>query len=252
MIQVNNVFKEYPGGIKALDGVSFEIQKGDICGYIGANGAGKSTTIKILTGLLEFDKGEVTVAGINVKDNPVELKKLIGYVPESGNMFNSLTGREFLSFIGTVRNMDESKLSHRIESFAGIFEYKDLLDSPLSIFSKGNKQKVLITSALLHDPDVIFLDEPLNGLDANTIFTFRDMIKDLSGRGKTIFYCSHLLDVIEKISTRILLIDKGRIVLDKNTVELKDSKDYTNLENLFKSLEPESKRKKFSYEEIFG
>lgn len=252
MIQVNNVFKEYPGGTKALDGVSFNIQKGDICGYIGANGAGKSTTIKILTGMLEFDSGEVTVGGIDVIKNPVELKKIIGYVPESGNMFNSLTPREFLNFIGTVRNLEDDKLKHRVEGFASVFEFAGLLDMPLSSLSKGNKQKVLITSALLHDPDVIFLDEPLNGLDANTIFTFRDIIKDFSEKGKTVFYCSHLLDVIEKISTRILLIDKGKIVLDKNTADLKDSKDYTNLETLFKSMEPESKRKKFSYEEIFG
>jgi len=229
MIQVNNVFKEYPGGTKALDGVSFNIQKGDICGYIGANGAGKSTTIKILTGMLEFERGEVTVGGIDVKKDPVELKKIIGYVPESGNMFNSLTPKEFLNFIGTVRNLDEDKLKHRIESFSDIFDFKGMLDMSLSTLSKGNKQKVLITSALLHDPDVIFLDEPLNGLDANSIFTFRDMVKDLSEKGKTVFYCSHLLDVIEKISTRILLIDKGRIVLDKNTTDLKDSKDYTNL-----------------------
>lgn len=251
MIQVNNVFKEYPGGIKALDGVSFNIQKGDICGYIGANGAGKSTTVKILTGMLPFDNGEVHVGGINVKDDPVELKKIIGYVPETGNMFNSLTAKEFLTFIGTIRNLDEGKLHHRIDGFADIFDFKNMLGLALSTLSKGNKQKVLITSALLHDPDVIFLDEPLNGLDANSIFTFRDMIKDLSQRGKTVFYCSHLLDVIEKISTRILLIDKGKIVLDKNTMELKDSKDYTNLESLFKSLEPVEKRKKFSYEEIF-
>lgn len=252
MIQVNNVFKEYPGGIKALDGVSFEIQKGDICGYIGANGAGKSTTVKILTGMLEYDSGKVTVGGIDVLKDPVELKKIIGYVPESGNMFNSLTAREFLNFIGTVRNLDEAKLKHRIESFADVFDFSAMLDMSLSALSKGNKQKVLITSALLHDPDVIFLDEPLNGLDANSIFTFRDIVKDLSEKGKTVFYCSHLLDVIEKISTRILLIDKGKIVLDKNTADLKDSKDYTNLETLFKSMEPESKRKKFSYEEIFG
>ena len=252
MIQVNNVFKEYPGGVKALEGVSFNIQKGDICGYIGANGAGKSTTVKILTGMLEFDKGEVVIGGINVKDDPVGLKKIIGYVPESGNMFNSLTPREFLSFITEARNIGSDIAKHRIEGFASIFDLTAMLDSSLSTLSKGNKQKVLITSALLHDPEVIFLDEPLNGLDANTIFTFRDMIEDFSRRGKTIFYCSHLLDVIEKISSRILLIDKGRIVLDKNTLELKGSKDYTNLETLFKSLEPEENRKKFSYEEIFG
>ena len=252
MIQVKDVFKEYPGGIKALNGVSFDIGKGEICGYIGANGAGKSTTVKILCGMLDFDSGEVIINGSEVSKDPVEVKKIIGYVPETGNLFNSLTPMEFLSFIADVRNLDKQTADHRIKGFAGLFEFSKYMNSSLATLSKGNKQKVLITSALLHDPEIIFLDEPLNGLDAESIFTFQDLVKELSLKGKTVFYCSHLLDTIEKISTRILLLNNGKIEIDKSTTELRGSKDYTNLENLFKDLKTESGRKQFSYEEIFG
>ena len=252
MIRVNDIFKTYPGNVTALDGVSFEIGKGEICGYIGTNGAGKSTTVKIIAGMLEFDKGSVFVGDLDVKENPVDVKKILGFVPESGNMFNSLTPKEFLSFIGRVRDLESSLLDRRVNAFAELFGFADMLNSSLASLSKGNKQKVLISSALLHNPDVILLDEPLNGLDADSIFVFQDLIKELSLKGKTILYCSHLLDVIEKISSKIILIDKGKIVIDKDTTDLKSTKDYTNLENLFKGLNPETEKKKFSYDEIFG
>lgn len=252
MIRVNNILKTYPGNVTALDGISFEISKGEICGYIGTNGAGKSTTVKIIAGMLEFDKGSVFVGDLDLKENPVDVKKIIGFVPESGNMFNSLTSMEFLSFIGRVRDLESSLLEHRVNAFAELFGFADMLNTSLASLSKGNKQKVLISSALLHNPEVILLDEPLNGLDADSIFVFQDLIKVLSLKGKTILYCSHLLDVIEKISSKIILIDKGKIVIDKDTTDLKSTKDYTNLENLFKGLNPETEKKKFSYNEIFG
>jgi ABC-2 type transport system ATP-binding protein len=252
MISVRNLTKQYPGGITAVNGISFEINQGEICGYIGTNGAGKSTTVKILIGALDFDSGSVQINGVDVKKEPVEVKKVIGYVPESANMFNSLTVTEFLSFTGTIHNLDEEVLSKRISSFAEIFEFTHHLKDSIGNLSKGNKQKTLITSALLHNPSVIFLDEPLNGLDANAIFTFQDLVLELARNGKTIFYCSHLLDTIEKISSRIILLDKGKIALDKKTEELKASKDYTNLENLFKSLKDEAQTKRFTYEDIYG
>ena len=252
MIYVRNLTKQYPGGITAVNSISFEINKGEICGYIGTNGAGKSTTVKILIGALDFDSGDVKINGIDVKKEPVEVKKVIGYVPESANLFNSLTVSEFLSFTGTVHNLDEGTLNRRIDSFAEIFEFTQHLKDSIGNLSKGNKQKTLITSALLHNPSVLFLDEPLNGLDANAIFTFQDLVLELARKGKTIFYCSHLLDTIERISSKIILIDKGQIVLDKKTEELKASKDYTNLENLFKSLKDEAQIKRFSYEDIYG
>ncbi|HEX2786445.1 MAG TPA: ABC transporter ATP-binding protein [Ignavibacteria bacterium] len=251
MITVKNLIKKYENTL-AVDGISFEIPDGEICGYIGTNGAGKSTTVKILIGALDFDSGEVHVNGINVKDNPFEVKKIIGYVPENANLFNSLTVTEFLNFIGEVYDIDKAVLRKRIDIFAEILSFTEYLNESIGIISKGNRQKTLITSALLHNPDVIFFDEPLNGLDANAIFAFQDLVNELSQNKKTIFYCSHLLDVIEKISDRIILLDKGKIVVNSPTSELKKGEGYSNLESLFKSLRPEENTKKFNFSDIYG
>ena len=252
MISVKDLVKKYTPEVTALDGVSFEIGKGEICGYVGTNGAGKTTTVKILIGALDFDSGVVSIDGKNVKEAPVEVKKVTGYVPESAELFNALSVREFLDFTGTIHNLDKDVLDRRIKAFAELFEFTGLLDESIGTISKGNKQKTLITSALLHNPEVLFLDEPLNGLDANSIFVFQDLVRGLAEKGKTIFYCSHLLDALEKISSRIILLDKGRIIMNKDADELKNTKDYTTLENLFKSLKPEDEVKRFSYDEIFG
>lgn len=251
MISVRNLVKRYPGNVTALDNVSFEIGKGEICGYIGTNGAGKSTTVKILTGVLDFDSGTVLLNDVNVKTNSFEVKQITGYVPETANMFNSLSPKEYISFIGTVRGIDENLLKRRLDNFSELFEFRDLLDDSIGNLSKGNKQKVLITSAVIHNPEIIFFDEPLNGLDANAIFVFQDLITYLLSKSKTILYCSHLLDTIEKVSTKIILLDKGRIVIDSRTDELKNSENYTNLESIFRNLNPEQESKKISYESLF-
>jgi ABC-2 type transport system ATP-binding protein len=251
MIIVKNLVKKYES-TTAVDGISFEIPDGEICGYIGTNGAGKSTTVKILIGALDFDSGEVQINGINVKDNAFEVKKIIGYVPENANLFNSLTVTEFLNFIGEVYDIDKNLLRKRINIFAEILSFTEYLNESIGVISKGNRQKTLITSALLHNPDVIFFDEPLNGLDANAIFAFQDLVNELSQNKKTIFYCSHLLDVIEKISDRIILLDKGKIVVNSPTDELKNGEGYSSLESLFKSLRPEENIKKFNFSDIYG
>jgi ABC-2 type transport system ATP-binding protein len=251
MIQVKNLTKKYTPQVTALDNVSFEINKGEICGYIGTNGAGKTTTVKILISALEYDSGEVFVEDINVREKPIEVKKIIGYVPESANLFNALTASEYLDFIGTIHEIEKATLKRRVDYFAELFEFTEHLQDSIGTLSKGNKQKVLITSALFHDPDVIFFDEPLSGLDANAIFVFQDIVSTLASKNKTIFYCSHLLDTIEKISTKIILLEYGKVKFDKKTDELKHSKDFTSLENLFRSMKSGSEIKKFSYEDIF-
>lgn len=251
MISVKNLFKKYSDSSIALDDVSFEIGKGEIGGYIGTNGAGKSTTVKILTGVLDFNSGAAMVNGIDVSKHPFEVKKIVGYVPETANLFNSLSGLEYLNFIGTIRDLEKNILSKRIKNFAELFGFTDQLNESIGNLSKGNKQKVLITSAMIHDPDVLFFDEPLNGLDANSIFIFQDLVTYLVSKKKTILYCSHILDTIEKISTKIILIDKGKIILDSKTDELKNSKNFTNLESLFRDLNREEKSPKFSYESLF-
>lgn len=251
MISVKNLTKKYSSGITALDNITFEINKGEICGYIGTNGAGKSTTVKILIGVLDFDSGDVLVNEIDVKRNSYEVKKIIGYVPETASLFNALSAKEYLEFIGTMRNLETNILKRRIENFSEMFDYKEMLNDSIGNLSKGNKQKVLITSALLHNPEVIFFDEPLNGLDANSIFIFHDLVSYLVSKQKTIFYCSHLLNTIEKVSTKIILLDKGKIVLDTQTKDLKNSENYTDLENLFRNLKTDSELKKYSYESLF-
>lgn len=251
MITVENLTKKYSPDTVALDNISFKINKGEICGYIGTNGAGKSTTVKILTGVLGFDSGKVLLNDIDVSRNPFEIKKIVGYVPENANLFNSLSPREYIDFIGTVRNIDKTVISGRLDKFSELFDFRDLLDESIGNISKGNKQKVLITSALLHNPDFIFFDEPLNGLDANSIFIFQDLVSYLVSENKTILYCSHILNTIEKISTQIILLDKGKIVLDSKTEDLKRSENYTDLENIFRNLNPEQESGKISYENLF-
>ncbi|HRB00027.1 MAG TPA: ABC transporter ATP-binding protein [Ignavibacteria bacterium] len=253
MILVKDLTKKFDD-FTAVNDVSFEIQKGEICGYIGTNGAGKSTTVKILTGILDFNKGSVLINDLDIKKDPVEVKKIIGYVPESANLFNSLSPVEFLNFTGMVRDLTDKVISERINSFAEMFGFTDLVNDSIGNLSKGNKQKVMITSALMHEPHVIFLDEPLNGLDTNSIFVFHDLIRFLAGKGKTIFYCSHHLNIIEKISTKIILINKGRIELDINTSELSSLENYTDLEKLFRDLNSEdsSESKKFNFEDLYN
>ena len=253
MILVKDLTKKFDD-FTAVNDVSFEIQKGEICGYIGTNGAGKSTTVKILTGILDFNKGSVLINDLDIKKDPVEVKKIIGYVPENANLFNSLSPVEFLNFTGKVRDLTDKVISERINSFAEMFGFTDLVNDSIGNLSKGNKQKVMITSALMHEPHVIFLDEPLNGLDTNSIFVFHDLIRFLAGKRKTIFYCSHHLNIIEKISTKIILINKGRIELDINTSELSSLENYTDLEKLFRDLNSEdsSESKKFNFEDLYN
>ncbi|MBV6477843.1 MAG: ABC transporter ATP-binding protein NatA [Ignavibacteria bacterium] len=251
MITVKNLTKIYSPEITALDNISFEIPKGCICGYIGTNGAGKSTTVKILTGILDFDKGDAAINGLDIRKENFEVKKIVGYVPETAMMFNSLTAIEYLQFIGKVRNLSDDSLNRRIQNFAELFEFSEFLSESIGALSKGNKQKVLIASALLHNPEVIFLDEPLNGLDANSIFIFQDLLKYLISADKTILYCSHLLNTVEQVSSKIILLDKGKIVLDTETSLLKQTENYKGLEELFRNLNPEQSTKNFPYESLF-
>lgn len=251
MIKVKNLTKKYDGGITALDNISFELNKGEITGLIGTNGAGKSTTVKILSGLLDYNSGNVSIMDIDVLKNPIEVKKIIGYVPESPNIFNSLSVLEYLDFIGEIRAIDKTLLKKRIDNFASFFAFDQYLNESIGILSKGNKQKVLITSALLHNPDIVYFDEPLNGLDANSIFAFQDLVAYLKSENKIILYCSHLLNTIEKISDRIIYLDKGIIKIDKPTEELRNSANYTDLENMFREISIADEVNKFKVTDLF-
>jgi ABC-2 type transport system ATP-binding protein len=212
MIEVSELVKTYPNSVKALNGVSFKIETGEVCGYIGANGAGKSTTIKILTGMIKADSGMAAVGGVNVFEKPQDAKKIIGYVPESGALFQSLSPYDFLEFVCKMYGLEKNVYEKRIYELMEMFDLKNEIKTPIASFSKGMSQKVLIISSLIHNPDIIFWDEPLSGIDFKTTALITDLVKDLSSHGKTFFYSTHIIDMMEKICSRVIILNEGKIV----------------------------------------
>ena len=221
-----------------MHGIDLEIPAGQLVGLLGPNGAGKSTTIKMLTGMLEPTSGTAEIAGFDVVRNPLNVKRIIGYVPETGAVFETLTGWEYLQLVAALYHIPEDEAAARIERFAQFFDLMDvtLRDTQLSAFSKGMRQKVVITAALLHNPDVVFFDEPLNGLDANAALKLKTLISSLARDGKTIVYCSHILDVVERICERVVIIHKGALVADGTVQELMEQTDQDSLEQVFNKL----------------
>ncbi len=234
LIRILNVKKTY-GSKVVLHNLSLDIYPGQVIGYIGPNGAGKSTTVKILCGLINDFEGEVTINGINVRDNPQEAKKLIGYVPENAEIYDVLSPMEYLNFIGKLYGMQGNVLSERAEKLLTSFGLGAQLNDRMDTFSKGMKQKVLLISGIIHNPQIIILDEPLSGLDANAVIMIKELIMRLAQEGKTIFYCSHMMDVVEKVSDRILLINQGEILADGTFESLKQNYSDT-LEKIFAKL----------------
>jgi ABC-2 type transport system ATP-binding protein len=235
IISIKNLFKSY--GIKqVLKDINLEIYPGQVIGYIGPNGAGKSTTVKVLCGLLTDYEGEVTVKGFDVKKNTLDVKRHIGYVPELAELYDVLTPVEYLQFAGALYDMDEAVCLERIERMMAAFNLSDNRHQRMDSFSKGMKQKVLLASGILHNPDVIILDEPLSGLDANSVIVVKELIGKLARDGKTVFYCSHMMDVVEKVSDRIVLIDEGRMIANGTIDELKEAHGQQSLEKIFASL----------------
>jgi ABC-2 type transport system ATP-binding protein len=216
MIEADNLVKIYENGVKALSGVSFKIEKGEICGYIGTNGAGKSTTIKILAGMLGMTSGSAIINGYDVKEHPEKVKRFIGYVPESGELFLSLTPFDFLEFVCKMYDIDKPSYLKRINSFMEMFGLKNEIHTPMFSFSKGMKQKVLIISSLIHNPDIIFWDEPLGGIDFSMSLQVRELMKEMTAMGKTFFYSTHAVESIDKICTRVIMISSGKIVYDNS------------------------------------
>jgi ABC-2 type transport system ATP-binding protein len=235
MIQVRSLTKSY-GSTHALAGIDFTIGRGEICGYIGPNGAGKSTTVKILTGILPPDAGSVSVAGIDVVREPDKVKPLIGYVPETGGVFEALTASEYLRFAGRLHGMSDASSDRRSELLLEYFGLSRAANAMMTTYSKGMKQKVVIATALLHDPDVYFFDEPLDGLDAQATLLFKELIRSLSLRGKTILYCSHLLDIVERVCTRMIVLRDGNIIAQGNITELRELTSQETLEEAFSIL----------------
>lgn len=234
IIQIKNLQKFYDTK-QVLKNINLDVYPGQVIGYIGPNGAGKSTTVKILTGLIPDFVGEITVDGMDLSENPQEIKKLIGYVPENAEIYDVLSPMEYLDFIGKLYGMEEPVLSDRIVKLLTAFGLADNINDRMDTFSKGMKQKVLLTAGIINNPKILILDEPLSGLDANAVILVKELIMRLSKEGKTIFYCSHMMDVVEKVSDRILLINKGQIIADGTFESLKQNYSDT-LEQIFSKL----------------
>jgi len=235
VIQLTNVFKNY-GEKAVLKGINLSINAGQVIGYIGPNGAGKSTTVKILCGLISDYEGTVTVAGINLKEDPLAVKRKIGYVPELAELYDVLTPVEFLGLMAELYDLPKTIADERIRKMLTAFGLEPNMNQRMDTFSKGMKQKVLITSGLLHNPDIIILDEPLSGLDANSVIIVKDLINKLAKDGKTIFYCSHMMDVVEKVSDQIILINEGHVVANGSFAELQQQQGNESLEKIFAQL----------------
>ncbi len=231
VISIKGLSKTY-GDKKALNNVNLEVPAGQIIGYIGPNGAGKSTTVKILAGIIQEFEGEVIVDGVNVVNNVLEVKKKIGYIPELTELYDLLTPREYLSFVGKLYHLTDEEIEDRTSRMISSFGLADNLDQRMDGFSKGMRQKVLIISGLIHNPSIVILDEPLSGLDANAVIMVKELLQFLKSQGCTIFYCSHMMDVVEKVSDRIVLIDKGTIIADGTIEELREDENDT-LEQIF-------------------
>jgi len=234
-IQIQNLYKSF-GPKQVLRGINLEVNPGQVLGYIGPNGAGKSTTVKILCGLISDYTGTVLVQGHDVKAEPLEAKKRIGYIPEMAELYDVLTPTEFLHFMGELYGLDADVCARRIVRIMAAFGMEANLHQRLDTFSKGMRQKVLLASGLLHNPDIIILDEPLSGLDANSVILVKELINKLAKDGKTIFYCSHMMDIVEKVSHRIILIDNGVILADGSFEQLKQQQGNHSLEQIFSAL----------------
>jgi ABC-2 type transport system ATP-binding protein len=235
IISIRNLFKSY-GSKQVLKDISIDILPGQVIGYIGPNGAGKSTTVKILCGLISDFSGHVTIKGYDIKQNPLAVKSLIGYVPELAELYDVLTPNEFLSLVGALYNLPPNVIAERGRGMLEAFGLAGNMDQRMDTFSKGMKQKVLITSGILHNPDIIILDEPLAGLDANSVIIVKELISKLAASGKTIFYSSHMMDIVEKVSDRIILINEGNVVADGTFEELKQKQGDSSLEQIFAHL----------------
>jgi len=221
---------------KILNEVSFSTREKEILAVIGPNGAGKTTTIKIMLGMLDNFEGEVTISGQKIDGNNIEYKRKIGYVPEGAQLYETLTGNEYLEFIGKIYELDKLVIENRSQKLAELFGIDKDIHSRISSYSKGMKQKLLIIAAIIHNPEIIFLDEPLNGLDANSVMVFKELLTKLAAAGKTIFYSSHLMDVVEKISNRIVLLNNGTVVADGSFEELQAKMEEGSLEEIFNTL----------------
>ncbi len=237
MIDIRNVSKSYnKGSVKAVDNLSLRVDKGEIFGFLGPNGAGKTTTIKMIIGLLNPDAGSILVNNTDIGKNPLEAKKNIGYVPDNPNLYERLTGTEYLNFMADVYQVSAEQRRQRIERYLEMFELKDAASDLIKSYSHGMKQKIALTGALVHNPDVWILDEPMVGLDPKSSHLLKEQMRKHCDNGNTVFFSTHILEVAEKLCDRIGIIHKGRLIASGTMEELRQGDNKDSLENIFLEL----------------
>jgi ABC-2 type transport system ATP-binding protein len=239
MFEVRNLCKRYLG-IPALDHVSFIARPGEVTGYLGANGSGKSTTMKLATGLIEPTSGEILFAGRPIKENPMAYRQRIGYVPEEPHLYTHLSGLEYLVMVAQLRDMDRNSASQRIHGLLRLFGMHGDRDVAISSYSKGMRQKILLSAALMHNPDLILLDEPFSGLDVGSSLILRSLIKELAARGKIVLFSSHELETVERVCSHIVILHRGKVVADDSIERLRVLMAVPTLEEIFSQLAVET------------
>jgi len=233
LLQIHNLSKTYKGGKKAVDNLSLEVAAGDIFGFIGHNGAGKSTTIKSIAGILNFEQGDILIDGRSIRKEPRLCKQMMAYVPDNPDLYDHLTGIQYLNFIGDIFRVGRMEREQRISHYAAEFDLTDNLGDLISSYSHGMKQKLALISALMHEPKLLIFDEPFVGLDPKAVFTVKEIMRDLCEKGCAIFFSTHVLDVAEKLCSRIGIIKDGRLVACGSMEEIRGD---DSLEDVFMEL----------------
>ncbi|SCI86292.1 ABC-type transporter ATP-binding protein EcsA [uncultured Clostridium sp.] len=233
MLEIRNFSKAYKQGKKAVDNISLNINSGDIFGFIGHNGAGKTTTIKSVVGILDFNEGEIIINGLSIKDNPIECKKMMAYIPDNPDLYEALTGIQYLSFIADIYGVSKSQREELIKKYSDKLELTRYLGDLIGSYSHGMKQKLAVISALIHKPKLLVLDEPFVGLDPKAAHTLKEIMKEMCSEGSAIFFSTHVLEVAEKLCNRVAIIKDGKIVAAGNTDEVRGN---SSLEDIFMGL----------------
>ena len=235
MLELRNLTKRY-NRVPAVDNLNITLEPGEVYGYLGPNGSGKTTTARMLTGLLKPSQGHIFYQGRDISEDLVEYRKHLGYVPEEPLLYPYMSGMEYLQLVGRLRSIPQAVLDRKAERLFDLFSLRGRRHSPISAYSKGMKQKVLVCAALMHDPDILIFDEPLSGLDVTSVLILRSVVHTLAREGKIILYSSHILEVVEKVCSRVIILHKGRVVANENVTRLRDLMHLPSLEDVFSQL----------------
>ncbi len=233
MIEIKNVTKKY-GDKKAVDNISFDVNEGDIFAFIGHNGAGKTTLIKSIVGIHDFDDGDILIDGMSIKENPVECKKIMAYVPDNPETYEHMKAIDYINFICDMYEVDNDTREKNIKKYAKLFEMEDKLNDTIDSYSHGMKQKIVLISALAHNPRILIMDEPFVGLDPKAVFDIKKVLNEMIKDNKIVFYSTHILDVAEKLCSRVAIIKNGKLIKSGSMKEIKGDK---SLEKVFMELE---------------